>query len=416
MIRQFLHIFKTAIVGLRVNKVRSMLTVLGIVIGITSIILIVSIGKGAEALILNQLQGMGADMIVVRPGEEPTGLTDISGTLFADSLKVSDVVALKRKANVPELISIAPAIVITGNASYQSETYTPLTFGWSAEFFGEIMNVYPERGQFFTESDIKAVARVAVIGSKVEDELFGGTDAVGKNIKLKGQVFRVVAVLPPKGQAIFGDIDTMIIIPYTTARIYISGIDYYHEVMLRVSSPDVVERSVRDIEITLRERHKITDPDKDDFFVVTQQAAVDQIAIILNVLTLFLSSVVAISLLVGGIGVMNIMLVSVTERTKEIGLRKALGATEQNILTQFLIESIVLTGIGGVIGIFIGAVLSFLVSIGISQSFSFSLPFHFPTNAAILGIGVSALVGLVFGLYPARQASKKSPMEALRYE
>jgi len=412
----FFYTFKSAITGLTVNKTRSLLTILGIVIGITSIILIVSIGKGAEALILSQIQGMGADMIVIRPGRQPTGLTDTTDTLFADSLKVRDIEALKRKENVPELVGIAPAVIVPGSATYRGNTYRPTIFGWSAEFLGQIMNVYPEEGAFFDENDIRARASVAVIGRKIEEELFDGESALGKNIKIKNRNFRVVAILPSTGQSLFGDIDSFVVIPYTTAQTYLLGIDYYQEVMIRVSSPDVVDRSVVDIEETLRERHDITDPDKDDFFVVTQQGVIDQVGTILGALTAFLSSVVAISLVVGGIGVMNIMLVSVTERTREIGLRKALGATEENIRTQFLIEAIVLTGMGGVIGIILGAGLSILASFGLSQALATDWEFTFPIYAAVLGLGVSAGVGLIFGLYPASKASKKSPMEALRYE
>ncbi len=412
----FFYTFKTAMRGLMVNKSRSLLTMLGIIIGITAIILIVSIGKGAEQLILSQIQGMGADVIVIRPGRQPSGLTDLTDTIFADSLKTRDVTALRKKSNVPELIEIVPAVIVPGNVSYRGKTYRPMMFGWSAEFMGRIMNIFPERGEYFDDNDIRTRASVAVIGKKVEEELFDGESALGKNIRIKGRNFRIVAVLPPTGQTFFGDIDTLVVVPYTTAQIYLLGIDYYNEVMARVSSPSAIPRTVRDIEETLREQHNITNPDKDDFFVVTQQGIVDQVSVILSALTAFLSSVVAISLVVGGIGVMNIMLVSVTERTREIGLRKALGATAKNIRTQFLIEATVLTGVGGLIGVILGAGLSILASFGLSKVLTTDWQFTFPISATLLGLGVSAGVGLIFGLYPAHKASKKSPMEALRYE
>ena len=402
--------------GLMVNKSRSLLTMLGIIIGITAIILIVSIGKGAEQLILSQIQGMGADIVVIRPGRQPSSLTDLTDTIFADSLKTRDVVALRKKSNVPELIDVVPAVIVPGNISYRGKTYRPMMFGWSAEFMGRIMNIFPERGSYFDDNDIRTRASVAVVGKKVEEELFNGEDALGKNIRIKGRNFRIVAVLPPTGQTFFGDIDTIVVVPYTTAQIYLLGIDYYNEVMARVSSPSAIPRTVRDIEETLREQHNITNPDKDDFFVVTQQGIVDQVSVILSALTAFLSSVVAISLVVGGIGVMNIMLVSVTERTREISLRKALGATAKNIRTQFLIEAIVLTGVGGLIGVILGAGLSILASFGLSKVLTTDWQFTFPISATLLGLGVSAGVGLIFGLYPAHKASKKSPMEALRYE
>jgi len=413
---QFTHLIKTAFTGLIVNKTRSALTVLGIVIGVTAIILIMSIGQGAERLILGELQAFGTNTITIRPGQEPSGPTDFATALFSDSLKTKDVEALKRQINVPHLVSIAPSVIVPGSISYGGETYRPLVFGWSAEFMAKTMDLYPERGVIFGEDSIRSRASVAIIGSKVEEELFAGEDPLGKNIKIKGRNFRVIGVLPSKGLSALFDIDNVVIVPYTTAQSYLLGINYYHEINILVDSPEVVGRSVLDIEETLRRSHNITDPEKDDFFVVTQEGAVEQIGIILSVLTMFLASVVAISLVVGGIGVMNIMLVSVTERTKEIGLRKALGATDQNILTQFLIEAIVLTGAGGAIGVALGTIFAYLTAIGLSSSLSVDWSFQFPVEAALLGIGVSAAVGLVFGLYPARKASRKSPIEALRYE
>ena len=204
--------------------------------------------------------------------------------------------------------------------------------------------------------------------------------------------------------------------PYTTAQLYLLGIDYFHEIIVKAESQEAVLRTVRDIELTLRENHGITDPEDDDFFVTTQEGIVEQVQIIIGSLTAFLSSVVAIALVVGGIGVMNIMLVSVTERTREIGLRKAVGATEGDILSQFLFEAVILTVVGGIIGIILGTGLSFLASFVLTAILGVTWIFVFPITAALLGLFVSGLVGLVFGLYPARQAARKSPIEALRYE
>jgi len=255
-----------------------------------------------------------------------------------------------------------------------------------------------------------------IIGSKVREELFGLSDPIGKNVKIKNKNFKVIGTMAPQGQSAFFNIDEVLIIPYTTAQTYILGIDYFHEIIIKTDDPESVRKTVQDIESTIRESHKITDPEKDDFFVVTQEGIVDQVSSILNILTVFLSSVVAISLVVGGIGVMNIMLVSVTERTKEIGLRKALGATNQDILIQFILESTILTAIGGAIGIAIGTLLSFAISMILTNYLNIVWPFSLPIYASILGLGVSSLVGIIFGLYPARKASKKSPIEALRYE
>jgi len=410
------HIIKSSFSALLTNKVRSSLTILGIVIGVMSIILIVSIGQGAEKLILKEIGGFGTDMVVIRPGREPTGPTDIAETIFADSLKIKDIKALESKSNVPHLSAVAPAVIVPGAVSFEGETFRGQTLGWSVEFMNEMFDIYPEEGISFDDNDIDRKASVAVIGSKVKKELFGEDSALGKKIKIKDRNFRVVGVYAPIGQVAFFNVDETIIIPYSTAQTYLLGIDHFHEVMTRVEDSSFVAVTVRDIEMTLRESHDITDPEKDDFFVVTQEGMVEQVETILGALTAFLSSVVAIALVVGGIGVMNIMLVSVTERTREIGLRKAVGATNSDILQQFLIEAVLLTLLGGVVGIILGALLSVLASFGIAYYLDTEWTFAFPVFAAVLGVGVSAIVGLIFGIYPARQASKKSPIEALRYE
>ncbi len=410
------HTFTTATTALTAHKSRSFLTVLGIVIGITAIILMMAIGSGAQKLILNEISGLGTETIVIRPGREPQGPTDVAGTLLSDSLKKRDVDALLKKSNVPDLVSVMPAVLVPGSVSYGGETFTPTIFGGSAEFLVDAFAVYPERGVIFTNEDIAQRSSVAVIGSKVEEELFGNMSALGKQITIKNKKFRVIGIFPPKGQVAFLNINELVVVPYTSAQSYLLGIDHFHEIITRAKSPEAVERTVKDIELTLRQSHGITDPKKDDFFVVTQQGVVDQVKTIIGALTAFLSSVVAIALVVGGIGVMNIMLVSVTERTREIGLRKALGATNRDILTQFLLEAVMLTALGGIIGILLGALLSFLAGIILTQTVGLNWEFSFPVSAAVLGLSVSAIVGLIFGIYPARKAAKKSPIEALRYE
>ncbi len=410
------YLFKIASNSLNAHRSRTLLTILGIVIGVSAIMGIVSIGKGAEGVILKQLGGMGADMIVIRPGKEPKGFSDLTDTIFADSLKNSDIIALSKKSNVPGLEKIAPGVFVSANVSYEKKIYRPTILGWDPSFMGDIFNIYPAKGAFFTKDDIRSNNSVAVIGSEVKIKLFGDMPALGRKIKIKDKKFRVVAVLPPHGQVAFFNIDKTVIVPPTTAQKYLLGINYYNEILIKAKNPEVVGRVERDIKATLRETHNITDPKNDDFFVVTPSGMIKQIGNILNMLTIFLSSVVAIALVVGGIGVMNIMLVSVTERTSEIGLRKALGATTRDILLQFLTEAVLLTVIGGVIGILFGLLFSFTISIVMTNLYNFSWPFVFPVFASLLGLFVSVFVGIVFGIYPARQASLKSPMEALRYE
>lgn len=405
---------KTAIRGLTTNKSRSALTILGIVIGITAIIIIVSIGKGAQNLILDQIQGMGSNTIAVAPGRHPKGLAD-AAQILSDSLREKDFDALSIKSNVPTMKRVVPLVFGGETASYQNEAYRVTVFGTS-EAISEILDLYPSEGRFITDDDAKSLANVAIIGSKVKEELFGSSEALGQKIKIKNKNFRVIGVFPKKGQITFFNFDEATVIPYTTAQKYIFGIQYFHRFIVEANSVANINKTKQDIATTLRNSHGITNPDKDDFFTETQADISQRLGIITDILTLFLASVAAISLLVGGIGIMNIMLVSVTERTREIGLRKAIGATENNILTQFLFESITLTGIGGIIGITFGALFSFLISLILSNVVGLSWDFAFPVSAALLGIAVSAIVGLIFGLYPARKASQKSPIEALRYE
>ncbi|MBN2198186.1 ABC transporter permease [Candidatus Wolfebacteria bacterium] len=410
------YIFKTAGINILANKSRSILTVIGIVIGVTSIITILSIGGGVENLIVGEISSLGADIIWIEPGREPSGFSDFTSTIFSNTLKEKDIEALKRKENVPDLIDIAPALSVPGSVSYGGETYKPMIMGWSAKFFEDVFKIYPEEGISFDETAIRNKERVAVIGSKVKEELFGTEEALGKSIKIGNQRFKVIGVLPPKGQIFFFDVGEFVLIPYSTAMTYILGIDYYNEVWVRVKNVDLIPTTVEDIKRVLRERHNIIDSEKDDFYIMTQQNMIDQVENILDILTIAIGAIVAIALVVGGVGVMNIMLVSVTERTKEIGLRKSLGATKKDIIYQFLVEAIILTFLGGIIGIILGLILSYGATLIVSKLLGVDWAFQFPIFAIILGVLSSVLTGLVFGIYPAFQAAKKEPIEALRYE
>ncbi|MDI6733940.1 MAG: ABC transporter permease [Patescibacteria group bacterium] len=408
------HTFKTAITGLKTHRLRSSLTILGIVIGIAAIITVMALGEGAQNLILSQIQNIGPKLIAVVPGRQPKGPTDIF-SLFADSLKQRDLELISRKSNVPHADKIMPVVFGNESLAFTNETYRATIFGVT-EHFAKIYDLYPAEGRIFGEDEIKSYANVVIIGFKVKDELFGNDEALDQKIKIKGRNFKVIGILPKKGQFSFLNFDETAIIPYLTAQQYIFGIKYFHRIAVEADTEANVAETVEDIKTTLRNSHNITDPEKDDFFIETQVEAMETVSSVTDILTMFLAAVAAISLLVGGVGIMNIMLVSVTERTREIGLRKAIGATEKNILLQFLLEAMILTVTGGVIGIILGTSFSFLVSFILSKVLALNWAFVFPIEGAFFGLVVAAGVGLIFGLYPARQASRKNPIDALRYE
>ena len=410
----FKNCFKTALKGLQTNKSRAALTILGIVIGITSIILIMSLGKGAQDLIINQVKGLGSNTIIIEPGREPQGPSDFS-SIFTDSLKERELKALQEKTNVPYLAEITPVVIASANVSFENEVKAFNIVGCS-ELMAKITDVYPQEGEFYSKEQIQKLAAVAVIGYEVKDNLFGNSDALNQDIKIKGKVFRVVGILPQKGTVGLFNVDKAVFVPYTTAQKYLSGINYYNEFIARAASEKMVPQTVQDIKNTLRDLHNITDPAKDDFHIVTQEDIVQRVSTVTSIMTVFLAAVAAISLVVGGIGIMNIMFVSVSERTHEIGLRKAIGATDGDIMLQFLLEAIALTSVGGLVGILLGSLFSFFASLILTKVIGSGWVFTVSLNAIFLGLSVSAFVGLLFGLLPAKQASQKSPMEALRYE
>ncbi len=413
---QIFSTFVTAYTALSANIGRSLLTILGIIIGVLSIVLVMALGEGAQNLILNEVQGIGATAVIVRPGKQPDSPTNAAETLLSDSLKERDIIALRRKENVPDAVSVDPAIFVPGSVSYLDEVYRPTIFGWTPGALQETFSIFPDQGDMFTDDDVRQRAKVVVIGSKVKEELFGESDALGEFITIKGQKLRIIGILPPHGQASFFNIDELVVMPYTTAQKTIMGIDFYHEVFVRAANDKLVDDVAADIEATIRENHNITDPEKDDFFVETQQNAVETISTITQVLTVFLAAIASIALVVGGVGIMNIMLVSVTERTHEIGLRMAVGATRKDIMQQFLIEAIMLTMSGGLIGTVSAIALSALITWVIRTQFNLNWPFSVPIPAIVLGVSVATAIGFIFGIYPARKAAKKDPIEALRYE
>lgn len=410
----FFHTILISLKALSANKTRSILAMLGIVIGIGAIILIVSLGKGAERLILGELQGVGSKTIIILPGREPRGVSDIAQT-FGDSLKERDLVELRKKSNLPHAEKIEVLNIGATDVVREGKSFSASIFGASG-LLQSLFQIGEVEGRFINDEDVKSLADVAVIGSKTEERLFEGENPLGGKIRIKGKNFRVVGVMPKKGQASFINLDESIIVPNTTAQRYIFGIKYFHRIIAEVDAEENVPGTVEDIKDTLRRLHEIDPSEEDDFNILTQQGAMDRVRNITAVITLFVSMVAAISLIVAGVGIMNIMLVSVTERTAEIGIRKAVGASSGDIMRQFLFEAIFLTVAGGLVGVIFGFGISALVSAALKKFVGLNWGTYFSLTAALTGIGVSAVVGLIFGIYPARRASLKDPIESLRYE
>ncbi len=405
----------SAITSLKQAKMRSFLTMLGIVIGIASVILLMSLGSTAQNLILSQVQNTGSNLVFIIPGAT-------KGSRFASPASVQGIVIktlvkedMDSLRNEQSIERVAPEVRGQAKAVFENNDTTATFDGTTADFFA-IRNFNTDRGYVFTQSDVDSLNRVAVIGSEIAKTLFGARDPIGKTIRLKDATFRVIGVLEKKGIGPFGvDQDNLILIPITVAQKQLLGIDHYNSITVQVKDSYTIEFAKSRITSVLRQNHRVTDPDKDDFTIRTQEDALALLSSITSVMTLFLTSIAFISLIVGGIGIMNIMLVSVIERTKEIGLRKAVGATNQDILKQFLWESILLTFIGGMAGIVIGAgivIILYFIFINFIDGWTFSLPL----SAIGLAVAVSTVTGIAFGLYPASQAAKKNPIEALRYE
>jgi len=390
---------------------------LGVIIGIGSIIVIMSIGDSAQYLVVEQIQSFGSKNVYINPGKASDGLFSQSGQTSATlstSLTLQDVERLKRSVDVPDAVVVNPSVTLSESISYESETKSATIMGSGAEVFS-IYNLSMQTGERFSKEDVDARASVIVLGKNIASKLFGPQDPIGQKVKIRDQKFKVIGIFSSKNSAMFG-IDDMATIPYTTAQQTLLGIRHFHEVVVQARDESAVPRMVEDVKRVLRDSHNIDNPDDDDFIITTQEDMIKSVNNILGAITVFLSFVAAISLVVGGIGVMNVMFVSVTERTREIGLRKALGATDKTILTQFLLEAVVLTGVGGIIGILGGIILSYLLTIVASLVTTSSFPFVVSLPGIVLGLSVSCGAGIVFGVVPAYRASKKSPMEALRYE
>jgi len=417
---KFDNSFKTAIIGLKTNKTRSALTILGIVIGISSVILMMSLGDGAQNLILGQIMSMGPNNVYVEPGAFTTGGGDMTQQMMEGmeikTLTLEDMEAIE---NDPLVEMVAPMVLSVGRVVYKNNDEKITLFG-TTPAYNKITNSRTVLGSDFIDFDVQGMSKVAVLGYKVKEDLFETENPIGKIIRIKQTNFRVIGVMEEQGTQMFQNLDEYIYIPITTVQKFLLGINHVQSSVVKIVNQDKIDEAVEGIRLILRERHNIYNPEgdlsKDDFKVVSGKETADLMNTVTSILSLLLSSVAAIALVVGGIGIMNIMLVSVVERTREIGLRKAVGARKKDILYQFLIEAMVLTGLGGILGILLGAILSYLVSIVLTIALGIEWEFVLSLSSIIIAFGVATGIGLVFGIYPARKAAKLSPIDALRYE
>lgn len=401
--------FKVAGRALMRNKVRSLLTTLGIIVGIAAVIAMMAVGEGAKQSIREQVGSMGDNLLLVFAGSSRVGGFR-GGVGTVHTLTNEDGETLKRELDYIKAYS--PGVRSAVQVVYKENNWSTVVFGVNSEY--PIVRKWEiAEGEFFSESDVRISSRVCVLGKTVVDNLFGGESPVGKTIRIKNMLFKVIGVFAPKGSSGFGsDQDDVIVMPWTTVRAVIASSPFndVNNLMISLQSMEYLEQAKSDIAQILRARHRIASDGEDDFNIIDLKEVTSTISQVTTVMTLLLTVIASISLIVGGIGIMNIMLVSVTERTREIGLRMAVGARRKDILLQFIVESIVLSGVGGLIGLLLGSISAVVLS-----HFA-NWPVLVAPSYVVLAVSFSAAVGVFFGFYPAWRASKLNPIEALRHE
>jgi len=402
-------IFRETFSALLSNKARSGLTILGIVIGIGSVIAMISVGQGSTASIQSSIQSLGSNLLMVSPSfQRGVGMQISAGRGSARTLKQEDVDAIQKeimliKAIAPELSSRYQIIAKGTNTNTSVLGTTPN--------YPEVRNVQIESGSFVSEQNVRSLSKVAVLGPTTRDDLFGeGVNPIGQTIHINKVDFKVIGVTKEKGGSGMSNQDDMIFVPLSTAQRFLAGSSYLSTIYIEIVDQESMTTAQEQITSLLLSRHNISNPELADFSVINQADIVASVSSISSTLTILLAAIAGISLIVGGIGIMNMMLTTVTERTREIGLRKAIGAKKKDISLQFLIESIMLTFIGGIVGIFLGWILSYAVA------YFGSMTTEVTSWSIFLAVGVSACIGIIFGFYPARRAAGLNPIEALRYE
>jgi len=403
--------------SLKNQKTRSILTMLGVSIGIGVVIAIMAAGRGLNKMVMGQMDVFSPNTITVEvkvPSTKKTSSDNAMGMatgITITTIKEKDLETVKKNSNIAAAFGFVMGQAVI---KYQNESKTTLLFGEGYNV-QEVQKFDIAEGRLYTKEEEDSLAQVAVLGAGIKDNLFGDEDALGKTVYIKGKPFRVVGVAAKQGAMMGLDMDKTVYLPFRTMQKRILGIDYMQEIIAKVKDMSQIKYTVADLETAIRENHDITDPNKDDFAVNTMAEAAAMMSTVLNGIVFLLVALVCVSLAVGGVGIMNIMYVSVTERTFEIGLRKAMGAKSKDILWQFLAEAVLITVGGGIAGIVIGAILALIIYL-IAIYYNFVWVYSIPISSIILAIGFSAAVGLFFGLYPARKAAALDPIEALRRE
>ena len=414
---KFRDSLSTALKSLASNKLRSALTMLGMVIGVAAVIGLMSIGRGAESMVTSTFEDLGSDVVWVQPhNPDAPGFAGLSPEFAVNSLTMDDAEAL---ADIPSVVAIAPTNNNYAELVVGSESFAAMVEG-STPDVKQTSNYELEYGQFITDRNVAKRDTVVVLGANAADELFPSSDPLGASVKIKGKRFTVIGVLEPKGGSMMGvKMDDVVVIPITTFQTKLfanetaSGQDAVGSIAIQLAGSGYIDGAIADIKAILRDRHRIGSGEKDDFAVISQEQVVGMLTQITGVFTIFLGAIAGISLMVGGIGIMNIMLVSVTERTREIGIRKALGAKRRDILVQFLLESAVMSLVGSGIGVIFGWIMSRVASsISISGT---NLPAVVSPDIVVLAISVAILIGIVSGIYPAMRAARLNPIDALHY-
>ncbi|MFQ5854366.1 MAG: ABC transporter permease [Anaerolineae bacterium] len=412
----FIESIRIALRSLSANRLRSFLTMLGVIIGVAAVIAMLSIGRGAQAAITAQIQGLGTNLLFVQPGSTSRGgIRTATGS--ASTLTLEDANALANPVNAPSVALVAPEVTRFGQVVAQGQNANVRVTGVTEEYQW-VRNTPLQAGDFIVTRHVQAQSAVAVLGSQLAADLFGEFDPIGQTIYLNRVALRVIGVLASKGGTGFFNPDEGMFVPITTAQRRLLGGQFFRggrtvsSINVQVADETLMDAAVEELSEVLRQRHRVTY--EDDFRIMSQQDFLSAVTQVTGIMTLFLAGIAAISLVVGGIGIMNIMLVSVTERTREIGIRKAVGARRRDILAQFLVEAVVLSVAGGALGILVGAGIGRLIS-GVNLGSTALTPLV-ELDAVLLAVLFSAGVGLFFGVYPAWRAAQLHPIEALRYE